>query len=526
MRFRLLVAACWLLACADEGGDPELREDAAVDATVPAMIDGGPEGGIDGGLPDANDGALNWRPCGERDGGYECVTLNVPVPMGTRGIALARLPASGSRLGSLVWNPGGPGASAIESLPTLAELLGRAGALAHYDLVAMDPRGVGLSDPILCHSKLKQLYAVDATPDDEQEWAAIDAVAKQFADECASKYSIERLSEMRTLNIVDDLDLLRQRLGEEKLNFLGFSYGAGLGSRYAARYPDRVGRLVLDGPPDLALDTFELSLQQAKGFEQALANYFAWCTPTRCRWADGDYAEKFAALQQQVEAAPFPSPRADRPCGPGEFVQGVIAFLYGGEEGWEYISDDLYLASMGDGSGLVDSTDIYLGRYENGGYSNITEANYAVNCADDAPLTLAQIRAHEAEFRAAAPTFGVPILTHVVVCAHWAVQGAKTPAPANVNSSPILVLGTTQDPATPYAWAQATATRLGPAARLFSYDGEGHTAYARKIPCVDATVDDYLISGTLPAVGQSCADSAALVHGGAMLSRRPAILRR
>jgi pimeloyl-ACP methyl ester carboxylesterase len=521
MRFRLL-AACWLVACADDGGDgPDVLPDAAVDATVPTMQDSG----IDGGLLDAAPNPLQWRRCGDRDAGYECATLNAPSHMESRAIALARLPASGTRVGSLVWNPGGPGSSAVDSLPILADLLGSSQVLAHYDLLAMDPRGVGNSDPIVCHSKVQSLYAVDPTPDDEQEWAAVDAIAKQFADECASKYSVERLREMRTLNVVSDLELLRQRLGEDKLNFLGFSYGAGLGAHYAATYPKQVGRFVLDGPADLALDSFEQSLQQAKGFEQALANYLAWCNPSRCEWADGDPAQTFAALLQQVEAAPFPSPRADRPCGPGEFVQGVIAFLYGGEEGWEYISDDLLLASRGDGSGLVDSTDIYLQAYASGGYSNITEANYAVNCADDAPLTLAQIRAHEAEFRAAAPTFGVPILTHLAVCAHWAVQGVKTPAPANLDSAPILVLGTTQDPATPYAWAQATAMRLGPAARLFTYEGEGHTAYARKIPCVDATVADYLIDGTLPMAGASCADSAALLLPGATFSR-PLVIRR
>jgi pimeloyl-ACP methyl ester carboxylesterase len=510
MRFRLLITAAWLVACSDDGsGGPDVRADASVEDR-------------DGGA-----GPLRWGGCGDKsDAGFQCTTFEAPSQAGSRSIALARLPARGSRLGSLVWNPGGPGASAIDYLPALVELLGPSEVLVHYDLLAMDPRGVGHSDPIVCHGKLQQLYAVDPTPDDEQEWAAIDTVAKQFADECASKYSAERLLEMRTLNIASDLDLLRQRLGEDKLNFLGFSYGAGLGAYYAATYPDKVGKLVLDGPPDLALDAFELSLQQAKGFEQALTNYFAWCNPSRCKWAGGNPAQTFAALLQQVETAPFPSPRADRPCGPGEFVQGVIAFLYGGEEGWEYISDDLLLATKADGSGLVDSTDIYLQRYETGGYSNITEANYAVNCADDVPLTLEQIRAHEAAFRAAAPVFGVPILSHLTVCAHWASQGEKPAAPENVTSPPILVLGTTQDPATPYAWAQATALRLGPSARLFTYDGEGHTAYARKIPCVDATVDDYLLSGMLPAAGQRCSASAAFVLGGPALSRKHAIVRR
>ncbi|HEX5655574.1 MAG TPA: alpha/beta hydrolase [Polyangiales bacterium] len=508
------IAALGLLACGDDGNEPpDAPRDAAVDASSP----------IDAGAPDtstptpeAGVALLAWQAWG--DAGYQRATL-AAAPQ--QNVALVRRPATGARIGSLVWNPGGPGGSAIDALPDLIEGLGSE-VLQRYDLVAMDPRGVGHSDPIVCHSKLQQLFGVDPAPDDEQEWAAVDTVAKQFADECASKYSPALLGAMRTQNVAADLELLRQQLGEDKLNFLGFSYGSALGAYYAASFPDKVGKLVLDGPFDLALDPFAGSLEQAKGFEQALANYFEWCNAERCAWANGNPAQAFAALQQQVETTPLPGD--DRPCGPSELVQGVLTFLYAGEDGWEVISDDLLLATQGDGTGLVESMDIYLGRdFETGEYPNLTEANAAVNCVDDNPITFAQIRAQEAAFKAAAPIFGVPVLSHLAVCAHWPAQGMKGALPANVTSQPFLVVGTTQDPATPYAGAQAMVARLGPSARLFTFDGEGHTAYARGVACVDAVVEDYLLDGTLPAAGASCMDSAFAL--GVRLTRKPVIRR-
>jgi pimeloyl-ACP methyl ester carboxylesterase len=440
-------------------------------------------------------------------------------------IALQRLPARLQRVGSLVYNPGGPGASAIDYFPSLIEAVGDE-VLDRYDLIAMDPRGVGHSDPIVCHSTLQQLFAGDPSPDDESEWQALDALSKQFADECANRYSQVRLASLGSSKVARDLDTLRQRLAEPKLNFLGFSYGAALGTRYAELAPDKVGKLVLDGPIDLSLNTLDNTLQQAKGFEAALAHYFAWCTEDRCPWANGNPQLAFGALLAQVEAAPLPSPDADRPCGPGEFIQGVLTFLYAGEAGWEILSDDLLTASQGDGSQLVIDTDIYLERDpDTGEYSNITEANYAVNCSDDRALTVSQIRAQESAFRAAAPNFGVPLLSRLLVCAHWPSSGEAPAAPSAVQSAPILLLGTRNDPATPYAWAQATAQQFGSAAHLFTFNGEGHTAYARHISCVDQVVEAYLVDGTLPAADASCGDALPFLKGAPKLVRKPALRR-
>jgi pimeloyl-ACP methyl ester carboxylesterase len=547
MRFWLLVACSALLACGDDSDDRP-GPAAPADGSTAAPVDGGtprdgslapmdaslPVAPPDGSAPDATvpdatvPSALTWQDCGG-DAGYQCATLPVPVSYGDANsrnitLALARRPASGQRSGSLVWNPGGPGSSAIDNLPDLVSGLS-ADVRARFDIVALDPRGVGYSDPITCHSKLQALFAADPSPDDEQEWTALDAVSAQFAAECGSKYGGDLLASLGTVNATRDLERLRQALGEDKLNFLGFSYGTELGAQYARLFPEHVGRLVLDGPVDPALSPIEQSLAQAKGFEQSLANYFAWCSqqPTRCSWTGGqDPAAAFAALQAQVEQAPLPSSNWDRPCGPGELVQGVVTPLYAGEPGWRILSEDLQVAVDGDGTNLVINTDIYLERdveQHDGEYGNISEANFAVDCLDAAPITVAEIRAQEAAFRSAAPVFGVPSLTHLLVCAHWPASGATPPVPSNVTSPPILVIGTTQDPATPYAWAQQTAATLGAAAHLLTYDGEGHTAYARNIPCIDSAVDAYLLSGTLPADGTRCGalPAMALVHGGGQL---------
>lgn len=520
MRFKVFLLSTGLLACGDDGrdgpvatpGDGGAGDAAPMDTGLldAGLLDGG---GVDAAAPLDAAARIFWRPCG--DAGYQCATM--PAASGPITLALTKRPADGTRLGSLVWNPGGPGISAIDFTPELVAQLSPE-VLASYDVIAMDPRGVGHSDPIDCHSKLQQLYALDPTPDSEQEWADADAVAKAFADECANKYAPELLSQLTTLAGARDLDLLRERLGEDKLDFLGISYGSSLGTYFVANYPDKVGTVVLDGPIDLGQSTLELSLQQAKGFEQALANYFAWCDDTRCPWANGNPAQTFAALLAMVEQEPLPSSGTDRPCGPGELVNGVATFLYGGEEGWSVISEDLLLAVQGDGTNLVIDTDIYLGRdFDTGEYGNATESNYAINCIDDDPLTVEQLRAQADAFQAASPTFGGALLIDLLVCAHWPVKGARPPLPANVTSPPFLLLGTTQDPATPYAWAQTTAARLGPSARLFTYDGEGHGAYARGIPCVDAVVDSFLLRGELPGAGSSCATGSGLFRKGAAL---------
>jgi pimeloyl-ACP methyl ester carboxylesterase len=454
---------------------------------------------------------LVWTRCGS----YECSTLKVPLdyaaPSGeTIELALKRRRARGQRIGSLLINPGGPGGSAVDFLAGFVAGAGGTTLGNRFDIVAFDPRGIGASTPLDCHATVQQLVATDPTPDDEAEWSAFEREAKTFAEGCARKHAA-LLPHLATPNVARDMDQVRAALGDDELTYLGFSYGTAIGAWYAELFPQRVRALVLDGAVDLRLSAIELSLQQAKGFEAALATYFAWCgeSASNCAWTAGrDPAQALQQLMASVDASPIPAPGSDRPVGPGELLLGVIAPLYGGVAGYRSLSSELRAAASGDGSMVLALVDGYLDRRSDGSYGNIQEANYAVNCLDLPVPSLAAIRGEAARFAQEAPTFGVAILTSLLVCAHWPAMSTPPPPPSGIGAAPVVVVGTTGDPATPYAWSQALASNLESAV-LLTYEGEGHTAYGRGVPCIDDAVDAYLIEGSVPTQGTRCGAASA-----------------
>jgi len=300
---------------------------------------------------------------------------------------------------------------------------------------------------------------------------------------------------------------VRAALGDEKLNYLGFSYGTALGAWYAELFPQRVRAMVLDGALDLSLSAVELAYAQGKGFDAALASYFAWCgaAARNCTWTAGSApAEAFARLEAAVDRLPLTAPGADRPAGPGELALGVIAPLYGGTAGWATLSRALSMAVAGNGSGLVSLSDSYLSRRADGSYPNMIEVNQAVNCLDHPVPDTATVRAEAMRFRAAAPRFGMPALTGLLICAHWPVSVPEPAPPSGRGAPPIIVVGTTGDPATPYAWAEALASQLE-SGLLLTYEGEGHTAYGRLSTCIDNAVNGYFLTGKVPVDGTRCA---------------------
>jgi pimeloyl-ACP methyl ester carboxylesterase len=469
----------------------------------------------------------------QRCGSYECAELKVPLdyaaPTGEQiTIAVQRRAASGGqRIGSLLINPGGPGGSGIEFLPGFVQGASSA-LLQRFDIVAFDPRGVGESTPLDCHSTIQKLAATDPSPDDEAEWTAADLAAKTFADECAQKHA-KLLPHLGTPNVARDMDQLRAALGDEKLTYVGFSYGTSIGAHYAELFPQNVRALVLDGALDMSLGALDISLEQAQGFDEALNTFFDWCSAaaSNCAWVNGNGntpAEAFAALSAEVDETPVMT--SDRPLGPGEFLFGVIAPLYSGEDGYRALSSALSSAARGDGSTLLSFTDSYLNRKPDGSYGNIQEANSAVNCLDAPGPDLAGIRAQAARFEMTSETFGLATLTGLLVCAHWPVQTQpRVSALRGAGAAPILVVGTTGDPATPYAWAEALASQLESGV-LLTYEGEGHTAYLRGVPCIDDTIDAYLIEGNVPEDGKRCggnsAASSIVRKAPAMFGPRPA----
>ena len=454
--------------------------------------------------------ALDWKIC---NGGFECASLMVPLDYSNANgaqtkIALVRKPAGdkSKRIGSLLANPGGPGASGNDFVRAWAGVL-RKDIRDRFDIVGFDPRGIGESDALVCHDNLKDYIAADPSPDNQAEFDTLSAVTKTFAEACA-KAAGGAIQFYGTKNVARDLDRIREALGDAKLTYLGYSYGTVIGQVYAEMFPGNIRAMVLDGAVDLALDTDALSLTQAQGFELALQNFLADCKVRGigCRLAKrGDPAAAIKQLLAQAEAAPIPSKSADRAAGPGEAILGILAPLYN-ELLWPRLDRIVDDALNGDGSGLVTSADDYLERQGNS-YTNVTEMNLAVNCIDNEPsklpATYKDYPASAARLAAVSPTFG-PALATGLSCAFWKAKPDPLSAPTNVKGAPpIVVISTTGDPATPYQWGVDVSKQLANSV-LLTYRGEGHTVYGGEDDCVDSAVNAYLISLTVPAAGTQC----------------------
>nr|BFD92070.1 alpha/beta hydrolase [Kitasatospora sp. Xyl93] len=484
---------------------------------------------------------LAWQPC---DGGFECTTFRVPLDYDHPGdgdltLAAARAtaepsvpdssasPASsassafpadaaspptsaspGTRLGSLLLNPGGPGGSAIEYLEAAARTYDR-GVRAGYDLVGLDPRGVGRSNPVNCLTgdRMDAYTTVDLTPGDQRGIDALIAADKEFAEGCR-KQAGAALGHLSTVEGARDMDVLRALLGDEKLNYVGKSYGTFLGATYAGLFPGRVGRLVLDGAMDPALDSVTGNRTQAGGFETAWTAFAQDCaTREDCPLGrtEQQVGEQLTALFAGVRTAPLPTTDGGRRLTESQATTGVIQAMYA-DFLWPELRTALAAAEAGDGTGLLKLSDDYYGREADGSYPNLMFANTAVNCLDlPAPFTGPEdVQRAVPEFERVSPHFGRDMAWMALTCAYWPVRatGAAHTIRA-AGAAPIVVIGTTRDPATPYAWARSLAGQLE-SGRLLTFDGDGHTAYGRHNPCVDGAVNRFLLTGEAPEQGKRC----------------------
>ena len=449
--------------------------------------------------------SINWEACGQ----IECATFAVPLdysdPDGeTIELSLIRIKArdQDKKLGVLMANPGGPGGSANDFVRIWRAVLD-ADIRNRFDVVSFDPRGVGESSPIICHDRLQQLVAVDPDPDTDAEWQQAKDVSQAFAAECRDKYA-RVLPHLGTKNVARDMDQIREALGEEKLNYIGYSYGTSIGGVYADMFPDRIRAMVLDGGTDLSLGYEETSLTQMVGFERAFQAYLDDCVAKQCAIArDGGPRKTVEAIIAKSEEAPIPAKSADRPAGPGEVQLGIISAMYS-KTSWNSLTRALEDARNGDGTGLIRLTDSYLQREGNGGYPNLIEANTAVNSVDEEcskdPDAYRQLGE---EFAKTAPTFGRSAATSGLVCAYWAAEADPLDAPKGNGAPPIVVISTTNDPATPYEWGKALSEQLESGV-LVTHRGEGHTIYAQGNRCIDDVVNAYLLELTVPAEGTSC----------------------
>ncbi|MDO0926473.1 alpha/beta hydrolase [Streptomyces sp. TG1A-8] len=463
--------------------------------------------------------SLRWRDCGVP--GFQCATLKAPLDYAHPGsgdvrLAVARKKATGKAkpLGSLLVNPGGPGGSAIDYLQQYAGVGYPAAVRARYDMVAVDPRGVARSEPVECLDgpEMDAYTRTDSTPDDQKETNALVGEYRKFAESCGT-HAARLLRHVSTVESARDMDILRAVLGDPRLNYVGASYGTFLGATYAGLFPKRAGRLVLDGAMDPSLDARELNLGQTAGFETAFRAFAKDCVrhtdcPLGTKGASpARVGDRLKAFFRELDAHPLPAGDADgRTLGEALATTGVIAAMYD-ERAWQRLREALASAMKEhDGAGLLVLSDSYYERDGHGRYSNLMMANAAVNCLDLPPAFDGPEQVEKAlpRFEKASPVFGEGLAWASLNCAYWPVKATGEPHRIEAKgAAPIVVVGTTRDPATPYPWAQALARQLS-SARLLTYVGDGHTAYGRGSTCIDSAINTYLLLGTPPAPGKRC----------------------
>jgi pimeloyl-ACP methyl ester carboxylesterase len=474
----------------------------------------GPSGSTPAGSPAAVEievALAHWSDCGK---GLQCADIRVPrdydAPSnGYLTIALVRQPASDpkDRIGSLVVNPGGPGGSGVEFVRGAAEQGVFPTALRkRFDIVGFDPRGVNSSSAIRCIDNLDPQARLDPSPDDPEELDELVDSARDYAAECG-KRNDATLPYLSTDSVARDLDLIRQAIGDKKLSYLGFSYGTLIGSLYAERFPERIRAMVLDGAMDPSLDLEHFRAGQAAGFEKSLTAFLDDCAAKeRCDFHEGGKPRAaFDALMASIEAKPLPASfdRERRPVGPFVASYAVLAALYDSES-WPALAQALEVARQGDGSLLLRISDPYQGRKPNGSYSNQHDAYTANTCLDfAAPSEVGTYTAWAQRLKKAAPHFAELIAYNDLACTFWPIPAVRTPGVVSAGGAPpIVVVGTTGDPATPYAWAEALAGELDSGV-LVTREGEGHTAYLAS-SCVQRAVDEYLLGLTPPKAGLTC----------------------
>jgi pimeloyl-ACP methyl ester carboxylesterase len=455
---------------------------------------------------------LNWRSC---DSGFQCARLVVPFdyrrPAWRRfSLPVIKLPASNParRVGSLVINPGGPGGSGV-SYARQARNVVSAAVRARFDVVGFDPRGIGGSVPAvhcLTGPQLDKYFATSDNPASKAQLAAVVAQAKLFVRGCERR-SGALLPYVGTRNAARDMDVLRAALGDAKLTYLGKSYGTYLGAWYAQLFPAHVRALVLDGAVNPDESGFSLNSVQAQGFEVALRSFTADCVRRPgCPLGNGTVGAGIARLQgllRQTASKPLASQIAGQPANDAMLLNGVASALYS-KSFWQYLRAGLTGAFAGNGTLLVELADALFERGPNGQYSNLMDVNTAVNCIDRPwPRSLQAYSSAAAAAAKAAPQFGASNMWSSLPCAYWPVHPAAPVPLRAADAPPILVVGTTRDPATPYRWAQALARDLKSGV-LLGWNGDGHTAYLSGSTCVDSAVDRYLISLATPRNGMVC----------------------
>ena len=462
---------------------------------------------------------LQWGACDGVSGameGAKCAWLEVPIDYANPGagdtrLRMLKVPATGQKTASLLVNPGGPGGSAVD-YANMSDFVVSSDVRRSHDIVGVDPRGVGHSDPIVCIDppQLDEMLGMNPIPTDETQFQALQQTSQRFGQACQQKYP-QLLPHVSTVDAAKDMDVARAALGDEQLSFLGKSYGTFLGATYAGLFPQRVGRLVLDGAlaPDLTNE--QMNLGQAVGFETATKAYVQSCTSQGNCPLGSDVDAGMNALRQMLSrlaTQPLPVTGDVRvtKLTAGWANLGLARAMYD-ESSWDALTDALRAVNRGDGTLLFDLAQEYADRSNDGNYpGNMMQVISAVNCLDrgSQPQSFQQLQQVAQRFAQQAPTWGPFMAYGSMTCDYWPVPATGKPEKITAaGAAPIVVVGTTRDPATPYEWAVQLADQLE-SGRLVTYDGDGHTAYMRSNDCIDKAVDNYLINGTPPDDGLKC----------------------
>ena len=455
------------------------------------------------GLKEYNSQILDWQDC---YGEFQCSSFKVPIDyenIDNENFVLKVLKHSAldqaEKLGAIVVNPGGPGGSAVHYAFNAKYIVSNA-LLKKYDIVGFDSRGINNSEEIRCLTDAEEdaFLSADASDGKPQSVANLEAISKDFAAKCA-KSAGAKLGHVSTLEAAKDMEILRNLLNEDKLNYLGKSYGTYLGTLYASLFPKSVGRMVLDGAVDPSSSLREQQIAQAVGFDRALNNYLA-------SQSTFNLAE-IQSLLMKSKIEPMED-SSGRKATQSLVITAIAQSLYDPNDGWRELSNLLDKAiSKEDPSGIFELADRYNTRDESGSYySNQNDIAIMITCLDwQEPRTIEQMGSDRDEFIKAAPVFGQFLNFAGLPCKYWKAkpQLPKTQL-TKIETSPIIIIGVTEDPATPYKWSQNLA-KVFTNSKLLTLKGEGHTGHNQGNKCVDSAVDSYYLTGKIRTSALICA---------------------
>ncbi|MEO5900513.1 MAG: alpha/beta hydrolase [Ilumatobacteraceae bacterium] len=547
MRKLLIAASAALLLVATACGSDATRSPSAVESNTLAPVDAGgstpgsnspagttpapgatsprstPSNGTTSPTIDLPAGSIDWKPLTTHEetiptdvvlDSTEQGTLDVPIDYtdpsaGDFTLYMVRHPAGkpAERIGTVLVNPGGPGVSGT-GFAEYAQFNFGADLLDHFDIVAWDPRGVGKTTPAIdCidSSQYDHFYdSADITPDTPAEKQQIVDLAKEFTDDCVRK-NAKIIDHVGTNDSARDIDSIRKALGEQKISYFGFSYGSELGATWATLFPSTVRAAVLDGAVDPNAGLVQGGLDQSKGFETSLDTFLAQCSSNKkCAFRNGGHADTaFDALMQSIDAAPLAAEAGRPKLTRGAALSAVSQAMYDSSD-WPTLATALAQAQQGDGTGLMELYDQYLRRQPDGTYDNSLEAFPVILCMSSATrTTVAEEDAEAPKITAIAPRLS-PGTTGGYQCSFFPPSPDPRITITGQGAGPILVVGTTGDPATPLAGTRNMAKALEQGV-LLVVDGEHHTGY-RVNACSITTVDNYLIDpvNDLPKDGAEC----------------------